>query len=145
MRARLLHDHQGQKTFAVIFETGDEAMKGLSDFAREQKLSAAHFTAIGAFQLATIGYFDWQKKDYKKIPVAEQVEVVSLIGDVALSEKGEPKVHAHVVLGRSDGTALAGHLLDGRVRPTLEVILVESPAHLQRKHDEESGLALIRP
>jgi predicted DNA-binding protein with PD1-like motif len=71
--------------------------------------------------------------------------VVSLVGDVALGEKGEPKVHAHVVLGRSDGSALAGHLLEARVRPTLEVILVESPGHLQRKHDDESGLALIRP
>src|SRR5947209_13627844 len=98
-------------------------MKLLADFAREQGLSAAHFPAIGAFERGVIGYFDWQKKDYKKIPVAEQVEVVSLLGDVARTEKGEAMVHAHIVLGRSDGTALAGHLLEGHVRPTLEVIL----------------------
>ena len=145
MRAKLLHEHQGQKTFALVFETGDEVLKGLSDFARENRLGGSHLTAIGAFQDVTLGYFDWEKKDYKRIPVREQVEVVSLVGDVALGEKGEPKVHAHVVLGRSDGSALAGHLLEARVRPTLEVILVESPGHLQRKHDDESGLALIRP
>jgi uncharacterized protein len=145
VKAKLLHDADGQKTFALIFETGDEVMSTLSAFAKEQRLGGSHFTAIGAFQEATLGYFDWDKKDYKKIPVTEQVEVVSLVGDVALGEGGEPKVHAHAVLGRSDGTALGGHLLEARVRPTLEVILTESPGHLQRRHDKESGLGLIRP
>jgi predicted DNA-binding protein with PD1-like motif len=144
MRAKQLHEAHGQKTFALVFETGDEVMETLAGFARQHNLAAAHFSAIGAFESATLGYFDWQKKDYLRNPVNEQVEVVSLLGDVAESEKGGPKVHAHVVLGRRDGTALAGHLLDGRVRPTLEVILVESPAHLHRRHDEQSGLALIR-
>ena len=91
-----------------------------------------------------LGYFDWEKKDYLKIPVHEQMEVLSLVGDIALSEKDEPKVHAHAVLGRSDGTTRGGHLLEGHVRPTLEVMLVESPRHLRRQHDPQSGLALIR-
>jgi predicted DNA-binding protein with PD1-like motif len=92
----------------------------------------------------TLGYFDWRRKDYQKIPLREQVEVLSLLGDVALDEKGGPKIHAHVVVGRSDGNAHGGHLLEAHVRPTLEVILVESPRHLQRRHDPESGLGLIR-
>jgi predicted DNA-binding protein with PD1-like motif len=145
MNSKLLHEATGEKTWAIIFETGDEAMSGLAEFAASQHLAGSHFTAIGAFEKATIGYFDWQKKDYKRIAVNEQVEVVSLIGDIALDPKGKPKVHAHAVLGKSDGTALAGHLLEGHVRPTLELILTESPAHLQRKHDPESGIALIRP
>jgi predicted DNA-binding protein with PD1-like motif len=143
MKAKLLSE-RGEKTYAVIFDTGDEVVAGLTSFAKEKRLAASHFTAIGAFQDVTLGYFDWQKKDYQKIPVHEQVEVLSLVGDVALDPKGEPKVHAHVVLGRSDGTTRGGHLLEARVRPTLEVVLVESPSHLQRKHDPESGLALIR-
>jgi predicted DNA-binding protein with PD1-like motif len=53
-------------------------------------------------------------------------------------------LHAHVVVGKADGTAHGGHLLAAVVRPTLEVILVESPRHLQRRHDAETGLALIR-
>jgi predicted DNA-binding protein with PD1-like motif len=83
------------------------------------------------------------KKKYKKIPVHEQVEVVSLVGDIAL-DKNEPKIHAHVVVGRSDGSAAAGHLIEGHVRPTLEVILTEAPAHLHQQFDQESGLPLIR-
>jgi predicted DNA-binding protein with PD1-like motif len=108
-------------------------------------LAASHFTAIGAFRDATLAYFDWEKKEYKKNPVREQVEVVSLIGDVALAEDGSPKVHAHAVLGRADGTALGGHLMEAHVRPTLEVTLIETPQPLRRRHDPESGLALIRP
>jgi predicted DNA-binding protein with PD1-like motif len=145
MRSKLLHESDGQKTYALIFETGDEVMSALKGVARDNRLGGSHFTAIGAFQDVTPGYFDWEKKDYKRIPVREQVEVVSLVGDIAEGEGGEPKVHAHVVLGKSDGAALGGHLLEAHVRPTLEVMLVESPQHLRRKHGPETGLALIRP
>ncbi len=144
MKSQLLHDNQGEKTFVLVFATGDEAIAGLTAFAKEKGLGASHFTAIGGFQEATLGYFNLDKKDYDKIPVREQVEVLSLVGDVTLTEKGEPKIHAHVVLGRSDGTTRGGHLVEARVRPTLEVMLVESPRHLRRKHDPQTGLALIQ-
>lgn len=142
MKSKLIHEHDGEKSFALIFSTGDEAMSGLVEFARSHKLGAARFTAIGAFRDVVLGYFDWETKDYKKIPVREQVEVLSLIGDVALQD-GDPKVHAHVVVGRSDGSTRGGHLVEAHVRPTLEVILTESPAHLRKQVDKESGLALI--
>jgi uncharacterized protein len=143
MRAKLIQEQQGERTFAVVFDTGDEVLTGLRSFAREANLLGARLTAIGAFQDVTLGYFDPDRKEYLKIPVREQVEVLSLVGDVA-QQDGEPKVHAHVVLGRSDGTTRGGHLLEAHVRPTLEVMLVESPEHLRKQHDPESGLALIR-
>jgi predicted DNA-binding protein with PD1-like motif len=143
MNAKLLQE-QGGKTFAVVFETGDEVKSGLTAFAQAPRLGGNHFTAIGAFSEVTLGYFDWPRREYKKIPVREQVEVLSLIGDIALKEDGTPEVHAHVVVGRSDGTTMGGHLLDARVRPTLEVIVVESPRHLRRGYDPQSKLALIQ-
>ena len=142
MKAKLLHEQQGQKTFAVVFDTGDEVVSGLQAFAKENHLGASHFTAIGALSDVTLGFFDWDKKDYQKLKISEQVEVLSLIGDISLN-KGEPKLHAHVVVGKSDGTAHGGHLMEARVRPTLEVIVVESPEHLVRRTDSETGLALI--
>ena len=144
MKSKLLHEQAGERTFALVFETGDEASSLLAEFSKRHQLSAARFTAIGAFREATLGYFDWERKEYLKIPIREQVEVLSLIGDVALKD-GEPAVHAHVVVGRADGTTRGGHLLEAHVRPTLEVILVESPAHLRKQNDPDSGLALIRP
>jgi uncharacterized protein len=141
MRAKPIDSGTG-RTWALIFDTGDEPMSALLAFATRQRLTAARFTAIGAFRDATLGYFDWASKQYEKIPVREQVEVLSLIGDVAL-EDGKPKVHAHTVLGRRDGTAHGGHLLEAHVRPTLEVMLTESPVGLRRVFDPDVGLALI--
>lgn len=141
MKARLLDEH-GTKTFAVIFDKGDEVMAGLLEFAKQHGLDAGHLTAIGGFSTATLGYFDRERKEYTHIPIHEQVEVLSLVGDVAL-DKGQPKIHAHVVVGKADGTAWGGHILEAHVWPTLEVIVVESPAHLRRRSDPETGLALI--
>ena len=142
MKEKLLHEESGQKTFAVVFDTGDEVATGLLAFAKEKGLAASHFTAIGAFSDVTFGFFDLGTKDYQKLQINEQVEVLSLIGDIALS-KGEPKVHAHVVVGKADGTAHGGHLMEAHVRPTLEVFVVESPNRLVRTIDEETGLPLI--
>ena len=141
MKAKLIQE-QGEKTFAVVFDKGDECMASLLDFAKQQQLAGAHFTAIGAFSDATLGFFDRQRMEYKKIPVGEQVEVLSLVGNIALDD-GAPKVHAHVVVGKADGMAYGGHLLEAHVWPTLEVIVVESPEHLRRATDRETGLALI--
>lgn len=141
MRAKVIAG-EGERTWAVVLSTGDEVTASLLAFARHRQLTAARFTAIGAFSEAMLGYFDWSSKTYEKIPVREQVEVLSLVGDIAL-DRDEPKLHAHVVVGKRDGTAHGGHLLEARVRPTLEVMLVESPARLRRVFDPASGLALI--
>jgi uncharacterized protein len=145
MRSKLLNDTDGQRTFAVVLETGDEAMGCLQTFVEKERIAAAQLTGIGALSDARLNYFDWDTKKYQPIPVAEQVEVASLVGDVALSPEGKPALHIHVVLGRRNGSALAGHLAEAHVRPTLEVIVTEPPEHLQKAQDPESGLALIRP
>lgn len=143
MRSQVLTRDE-ETTHVLVFQTGDEVVSTLEAFAREHEITAARFTAIGAFSEAKLGYFDWERKEYEEIPLAEQVEVLTLAGDIALKD-GEPSVHAHVVLGKRDATAHGGHLLEARVRPTLELVLVESPAHLRKEHDPESGLALVAP
>lgn len=145
MRHQLLNEEHGRRSFAIVLQTGDEAMGCLEEFIRVNEISAAQLTGIGAFADVTLGYFDWNEKTYVDNAVHEQVEVASMIGDVALSPSGEPTLHIHVVVGKRDGAALAGHLQEAHVRPTLEVILNEAPAHLQKVHDPQSGLALIRP
>ncbi len=142
MKNKLIHE-QSEKAYVVVFETGEEVSAGLLQFAKHNRLSASRFTAIGGFSEVTLGYFDIEKRDYRPIPIHEQVEVLSLVGNIAL-DKGEPRVHAHVVVGKSDGTAHGGHLLNAKVRPTLEVVLVESPKHLERVADPQFGLPLIR-
>ena len=143
MRAKLLHRNGGGATYAIVLDVGDEVIASLSDFAREHQLEASDFTALGAFSSARLGFFEVERKAYREIPVEEQTEVLSLIGNITLDE-GKPKVHAHVVLGCADGSTRGGHLLAGHARPTLELVLTESPALLRRRFDAETGLALIR-
>jgi predicted DNA-binding protein with PD1-like motif len=142
MKSKLLYQEKGLKTFALVFDKNEEVQQPLLAFAARNALSAAAITAIGAFSEVTLGYFDREKKDYKPIPLREQVEVLAFTGNIA-QQDGKPKLHAHVVVGKSDGTAHGGHFLGGKVWPTLEMIISETPQHLQRRHDDETGLALI--
>ncbi len=127
-----------------MFEAGDEVISGLMGFAKEFKPQSAHFSAIGAFEEATQAYFDWRTRKYEDIPVEEQVEVLVLSGHITRKDTGEPNVHAHVVVGRCDGSTRGGHLKKAHVRPTLELVLVEYPQHLHRSFVPGMGLALIK-
>jgi predicted DNA-binding protein with PD1-like motif len=142
MRSTLLHEADGLRTFAVVLDKGDEASAELLAFARQHKVNGAALTAIGACREATLAYFDPEPKQYQDIPVSEQVEVLSLVGDIAEND-GEPALHAHAVLGRRDGSTVGGHVKRAVVWPTLEVIVTETPMHLRKRVDEETGLALI--
>src|SRR5215467_8922505 len=130
MRSKLMNNGE-LKTYAVVFDEHDEVIRALKEFAEEKKLKAAQFTGIGAFSEVTLGFFDFDTKDYLKIEIKEQVELLSLIGDITLY-KSKHQIHPHVVIGKRDGTAHGGHLLKATVHPTLELIVNESPGCIQR-------------
>ena len=142
MKSKLLHEADGLRTFAVVLDKSDETVAQLLAFARQHQVNGAALTAIGACREAALAYFDPERKRYHDIPVAEQVEVLSLVGDIATKD-GEPALHAHAVLGRRDGSTVGGHLKRAVVWPTLEVIITETPKHLRKRVDEDTGLALI--
>ena len=141
MKSKLLSE-RGDRTFVLVFDKGDEVMAELLAFIRTEKIVSAHFSALGAFNDVKFGFFERERKDYKRIN-AGQVEAMSLVGNVAATADGEPKIHAHVVVGKQDGTAHGGHLFEAHVWPTLEMILIQMPESLVRKVDQETGLALI--
>jgi uncharacterized protein len=129
-------------TYVVVCDPGDEAVAALTQFAQAEDLEAASIAAVGAFEHAVVGWFDRAAKDYRRIPVDEQCEVLSLLGDVAEGQDG-PILHMHTVLGLSDGTTRGGHLLEGKVFPTLEVVVTETPAELRKVMRPDIGVALI--
>ena len=137
-----LVDESEDRTYVLIASPGEDALEALTALARHENLSSAQFTAVGAFSDAVVGWFDREAKEYREIPVSQQCEVLSLVGDIALSDDG-PTVHGHAVLGLSDGQVRGGHLLKGAVWPTLEVVVRESPATLRKTNHPEIGLALI--
>lgn len=141
MKAKVVEDAD-VVTYVVVCDPGDEAVAVLTQFARSERLEAAQITAVGAFEHATVGWFDPPTRDYRRIRVDQQCEVLSLLGDVAEGQDG-PILHMHVVLGLSDGTTRGGHLLEGRVFPTLEVVVTETPAQLRKVMHPDIGIALI--
>ena len=143
MKSQLLDESDGRRTYMLVFDVGDEVTSGLLEFAAEAHLEGSTFTAVGAFHDVVLGWFDWDAKEYLRNSFPEQVEVVSCIGNIALAPNGDPVLHVHVAVARRDGTALGGHLLEAHVRPTLEVVLTESPTHLRRKVDPRYGIAFI--
>jgi len=143
MESRLVSADEGSRIQVVVLESGEEAFAVLTRFANEAKITAASLSAIGAFEKATVGWFDFASRSYKKIEVSEQCEVLSALGDVAIGDDGKASLHVHIVLGLSDGSTRGGHLLAGTVRPTLEVVLTEVPATLRRKKRSDLGIALI--
>lgn len=143
MKSAKIAADAGSEARIVVLDSGEEAFAALTDFANQAGITAASLTAIGAFENATVGWFDFEKKTYKKIEVAEQCEVLSAIGDIAVGDDGKASLHVHVVLGLSDGSTRGGHLLGGKVRPTLEVVLTDTPAKMRRKKLAALGIALI--
>jgi predicted DNA-binding protein with PD1-like motif len=143
MQSKQVYAAAGERTFVLVLEPDEEAFAAITGFAAQAGLEAASLTAIGAFSAATVGWFDFAAKTYRPIEVGEQCEVLSVIGDIARGDDGEPSVHMHCVLGLKDGTTRGGHFLKGVVHPTLEVTVVETPAHLRRRKRPELGIALI--
>jgi len=144
MKVRLLSENGGAKNYAIILAKGDEVMSGLTDFARQNKVTSASFTAIGAFSHATVAWFDDGRKEFKLIPIEHQVELVSMIGDIALVND-QPAVHTHVAVASSDGTVRGGHVINAFVFPTLELFMTVYPTPLHKESDKATGLKLIDP
>lgn len=130
------------RQYVIVLDSGEEAIAGLQNFAREYRLPGAEFTGLGAFHDVVLGFFDTDRREYERIQIDEQVEVVTLVGNLAMTD-GTPSVHPHVVVAKRDGSAWGGHLLEAHIRPTLEVIVTEVPAYLCRETDPETGLALL--
>lgn len=130
------------KSHILVLRTGDDALKSISDFSVRNAIEGASFSAIGAFQQSTIAYWNWDTKEYEHIEVPEQVEVLTLTGNVARSDP-DPRLHAHVILGRRDGSTIGGHLIRATVRPTLEVFFTDYEMRLSRSRDKVTGLWLL--
>jgi uncharacterized protein len=144
MQVKLLNKTKGERVYAVVFVKGDEMLSGLLEFCTKYKVTDAHFTGIGAVSSATVGWLDLDAKAYHAIHVNEQAEVLSMMGDVATFD-GKPVVHAHVVMGKKDGSTIGGHLWEGHVNPTIEVFITVNDTPLKKKPDAASGMKLIDP
>lgn len=144
MKSTQLYQDGDLRTYLLVMDQGDEACSEIVAFAKANDVNAATLTAIGACTSATLAYFDAGKGDYVSKRFDEQMEIASFIGGIA-DDVGQTVLHAHIVLGRHDYSALAGHLQEIDVFPTMEIVLTETPARLRKKLDKKTGLTRIAP
>ncbi len=130
------------RTFFLVLDRGEEVLTVVRAFAEKNAIRGGSFIAIGAFERVVIAWWSWTHKEYERREVEEQLEVLTLFGDIGV-ENGRAKVHAHVSLGRRDGIAVGGHLFEGLVRPTLEVQITDFGRPLVRVPHQETKLSLI--
>ena len=119
-----------------------DLLEGITTFCADNGLNAAFLSAIGALTMATIGFYDQDDRSYETISIEEPLELASLTGNLSLKD-GQPMVHAHVVLSRENGEAVAGHLMSPTVIFAGEVFVAELCGEpLAREFDEPTGLTL---
>jgi predicted DNA-binding protein with PD1-like motif len=126
MKVKQLGNSNGRK-FEVTMRKGDEVAAGLTEFAEQNHVTLAHVTGIGALNAAVLGWFDPDKRAYKKIVVSQEVEVVSFSGNIAI-ENGKPFLHAHAVVAFPDGSTKGGHFIEGHVSLEMQIFVTDSEA-----------------
>lgn len=160
MRYRILEDIGGRRKFVLVLEPGEEVTEAVTHFAASLGVRGASLTGIGALSQAELGWFNPATKEFRSNAIREQCEVLAITGNIAeaTDEDGDGHAHAHIhggdsgvrlhmhiVLGCGDATVRGGHLVSGRVSPTMELIVEEAAQHLTRGLDAQSGLVLLEP
>src|SRR3569833_1287250 len=96
MDSKLVSRAGETRVWFVVLDMGEEAKPQILALIKQEKIAAASCVALGAFEKATIAYFDWEKKKYQPIPIDTQVVVITLVGDVELDVKNKPCKHVNL-------------------------------------------------
>jgi predicted DNA-binding protein with PD1-like motif len=131
-------------TYVVRLETGEEIVQAVTRLAEAERIDTGSVSGIGSVSRAVLGYYDLSARQYVRNTVEEDCEIVSLAGNIAIKE-GRAFPHLHVTLGTRSFQALAGHLFEGRVGATCEILVRALPGMVQRHQDQASGLWLLDP
>lgn len=137
---KILFSHNNN--YALRFDKGEEVISLLTEFARENNISFASFTLIGASKEVTLSYYNLETKSYEDKTISEDMEILSVIGNIAIKENA-PFIHAHGVFGRRDLSPIGGHIKSLTISATGEMFLTLYPKAISREYDEETGLFLL--
>ncbi|MGD0160318.1 MAG: PPC domain-containing DNA-binding protein [Candidatus Bathyarchaeia archaeon] len=133
----------GKIVFSRLLQSED-VFESIKDRAEKCGIRAGFFVLIGTVKHAALGFYKDGK--YETIRLEGPLEVVSCTGNVAVDEKGETVIHAHIVVSNEKCEAFGGHLMKGsEVGATAELVMVEAvDAKVQRVHDEKTNLNLLK-
>jgi hypothetical protein len=128
--------------YLVRLFTGEEIVGAVAAFAWDQRIDAGSVAAVGSAYGVTLGYFDRATREYVRREIAGDLEIVSLLGTIALKE-GKPFPHLHATLSDRECRAVAGHLLEARAAATCELVVRSLGGYVTRTKDEATGLFLL--
>jgi len=144
MKYRLINTNGKVKTYMVTLFRGDDILSGMSEFAEKEGIKFAQFNGVGAISSGRLGSYDRDKQMYHIYTVQQQAEIVSFTGNIA-TYSGKPVVHVHMSISQSDFTVRGGHLFQGTVWPTLEIMVTAFPEGVYKKKEDDTGFVLTDP
>lgn len=142
MKYKRVNEGEIARRFILVCALEDDVLQALQQFCECERVAAASICGVGGFRSGCVAFYDMEAKRYERIAVDEQVEVLSFLGNVT-AYQGKPRLHVHCILGHRDGHTTGGHLLEGIVRPTLELFIDEIPSNIHRTDRPEIGIPLI--
>jgi predicted DNA-binding protein with PD1-like motif len=133
----------GRIFFSRLLENED-LVEGIKSRTEKVDIKAGALNLIGTVKNAVLGFYD--KGEYKHIRLDGPLEIASCTGNIAVDEKGETVIHAHLVVSNDEGHAFGGHLMKGTlVGATAELVVVEAVGiSLERTIDERTKLKLLK-
>jgi hypothetical protein len=139
----MLKGHVG-RIFLSRLQEDDDVAESIKSNAEEGNVKAGILILIGALKRAVLGCY--REGEYVTTQLDGHLEVASCMGNIAVDEKGETIIHAHMVVSNEKGEAFGGHLMKGsRVGPTAELVIIEATGvELKRILDEKTKLKLLK-
>jgi uncharacterized protein len=129
--------------FFLVLDQGDEVLESITRFATETGVRAASLQGIGAVDRLTLGFYDLARQAYERQRWEEDLEVASLVGNLAVVDGG-PFPHVHGVFGRRDFSTIGGHVFEAVVSVTVELSVITAPDPVVRQAVDFCDLKLIQ-
>lgn len=130
------------QTSILVFEKGEDIISGIKKYCRNNNIDGGWLSGLGAVSKAEVAFYDLNRKKFIQKEIKEEMEIASLIGNVATFEN-DIATHIHVVLSDKNMKPLAGHLISATVAATCEIRMEVFDQPLKRKYNNHIGLNLI--
>jgi len=129
-------------TALLRLEPGEEVLAGLKALCRQESVTLGTVQGIGAVNRAVLGLFDPATKQYRANVFEENLEIVSLTGNITTMD-GEVYLHLHMAVSDEQGRVFGGHLTEAVISVTAEIVVTRIDGMVGRKFSEAIGINLL--
>ena len=128
--------------YFIRFDRGEKIIETLKNFCAKNKIKCGYFSGIGALGEVELAHYIVENKKYTSKTFKQPLEIVNIAGNITTMGK-EVYLHCHITLSDEKMNAIAGHLKEGIIAATCEIVFVKLNSSINRKYDETTGLNLL--